>query len=281
MSGHEFYTYKTYNSGSNNAVEHCATDGATLYGSINGTVVKITGDGTVTDPIISGLTNPRGITIAGGFLFVATSDGINVYNKTNYSSIRTISAYNGPQGITNDWDGSSNTFNIYVAHENVNSVGKIPIDITTIVSTGPSITGLNVDRNTYGITYRKYNNSKYIYLTSSAGVIQINVNTFNSYTLLTNVTGTGHPNLGYVWGITWSDNLSRFFIGKQNSTIYEFDINTQDGNGSISNGDNSTTFAFTYVGIILGSSNGSGSGNSSDIVNGGSGSASYCKKLIF
>lgn len=167
-----------------------------------------------------------------------------------------------PYSIATDWDQTSNTFDIFVARQNSTALLKrtVTVNTETKVPAFSNILGCRVGVLTNGITYRKYGNDKYIYVTTGGSTVYQVVNFAAIADSSNNSLGIQYSNLSVghnAWGIVWCENLSRFFISEQNGKVYEYSVTIDSGSGKIS--------ALTYVGIALG---GNSTGSSSGVTNG-------------
>lgn len=221
MTGFNVNTLTTSPSG---AIKDMATYNANLFigyfphdAVISYDIYKIDSLGSVTQ-IITGPDDGMGtgtildcIDAANGYVF-ASYQGILYKYTISGEQLGFINLGDTPIKMTNDWNGTSNNFNLYFTFNNKN-IGYISQDLTIFTSLN-TFTFSDYDNLVVGhdIAFRKSGSNKYIYVTTggNADIIQLNITNINSisetvindgtFALFSDVIWAEHDNAFYVTG---------------------------------------------------------------------------------
>ncbi len=270
-----FYTSVIYN-GSNigvgGAMQSVTTDGTTVYGALGSAdfIIKIDGDGTSTP--LGMLWDIRGMVVVNGYLFVldwTNSQLFRYRTNSDFSDVINISLTTSgpPQGICTDWDGVSNTFNLYVACEN----GETRINYLSFNSESGTFIGSSETFDTIldGVTnerrhivFRKHVNAshvvhKYLYVTTqNTNIIQIDIT--NISTPIVSSIETTINTIYISWGIVSHPTENIFYIsdlGYAGGIVGEFTYIPNSTTGSITSFNSETTIMYTNSTTSLGNGN--------------------------
>lgn len=230
-----FYAYKIFNgSGVSGACEYTCCDGNNnVYGSYP-TPDRVTKTsnltGTTNTNFISTGYNTRGIVVAGSYLFVCDHQNGKLYqylinDGTSVNNITLSTAK--PHGIATDYDGSSENFYLYIAHEDTRILTIIycvgfTMTSETVFDTNMGATDTSASLK--GITYRKVSTYKYVYVTvDSTYIKEVNVTDVSSIPSPVKITVSPVTSS---WGITNYNNI--FYINGIVNTLYSFTINVSN-----------------------------------------------------
>jgi hypothetical protein len=190
------------------AIQSVATDGTNVYGAFGSgdRIVKVDGNGNSNSALMLTLYDIRGMVVAGGYLFVLdwTNGVLNGYLLSDLTiDPITSSTLSVPQGICTDWDGFSDTFNLYVTHENgENRIGYFTFDgtLSSMTTISTEIEGSGNERR--GIVYRSDASHNYLYITTQdTFLVQIDITSLVSPIVTSINLALGGDGVNISWGI--------------------------------------------------------------------------------